>query len=247
MNNQSENPSADTNNQNDILVTKSPSKKFTKGQIASFATLALLLIVLPITTSVALITTRLNSRAYLPATPPTPPTSCNNPIKNLKNLNPCNNNPNERFNGYMAVLITCQNNYTETYKFKTCTKSTDIQNIAKNICQKHAICPTPTTTNRPPQIITTKLNDVTVNRQYTTTIEARDPDIRDIIKITVTGLPAGLKLDERCNSLRATTNSNCKITGKVTKYAEPRKIQIKVTDSQGTSSTKTLNLVIRNK
>lgn len=256
---------------NSTLAELNPQKKgllsnLSKKQKLSLLTLSFFVAIIPLGTSAALLTTRLNSRAYLPATPSTPPVTitptaspsatpiiCNNPVKTFSAQRPCRssatrdqdqNNKDKNKTTYQYANITCQNGYKELYKSQSCLNETQLKSIAVQICQRKATCPPPSITNRSPIIQTTSLPAAFVGRGYSTSIIVIDQDQKDSVTVTSSPLPGNLKL--LCKKTSTANKVECLLSG------TPQKIgifdvEIKATDDKGAVTTKTLKLTVQNR
>ncbi len=251
-------------------VKSSFLSKLSKKQKISLAALAFFVAIIPLGTSAALLTTRLNSRAYLPATPPTPPTTititpspsptpsatpsmCKNPITSFKVQRSCrlpitkdqeNNPANKNKIGYMYANITCQNGYKQLYKSQTCLSEEKLKSIAEQICQKKAVCPSPTISNRPPIIHTTSLPTAITNRNYSASIIVSDQDPKDILSVTTSPPPKNLKI--LCKKTNLNNKVECLISGTPKKIGIYN-IDIKAKDNKGAVTVRTLKLIIQNR
>lgn len=257
------------NNKDQLLHTptrKSLLSNLSKSQKISLATLSFFVAIIPLGTSAALLTTRLNSRAYLPATPPTPPITitptaspsatpiiCNNPVKTFSVQRPCRSTETKVQDSkdkvknkitYQYANITCQNSYKELYKSQTCLSEEQLKSIAEQICQKHTTCPTPTIANKPPVIQTNTLPTATIGRNYTATIIITDQDSKDTLTATTSPLPSNLKFI--CRGKDERKNLVCQITG-TPRQVGNFNIQVTAKDNKGATTTKTLKLSVQSR
>lgn len=112
--------------------------------------------------------------------------------------------------------------------------------------------PTPTATpipNQAPVITTTELPVARVLTPYTAKVTGFDPDKIDQLKMSISGLPAGLRVTQCQNSLTAKQEPKitCTISGRpVTFSLKPITVNLKIalSDNRGAVTSKTLPLTI---
>ncbi len=230
-----------------------------KRQKTSLFTLVALLVILPVTTALALLATRLNSRAYLPSTPPTPPITvtvtpsvaptstpsatpvvCKNPLVGFTTSKLCNITSYSRTGGtqtttqgYLEATITCQNGYKEKYTSPKCLDAASLKTYAAKVCEQKATCPTPVK-NSLPRIETSTLKPSIKNRDYQEIVIATDADKGDTVTMSATGLPANLKLV--CVG-KALGRATCQITGIPEKVGQFT-VVVTARDNKGGTTTK---------
>ena len=93
-------------------------------------------------------------------------------------------------------------------------------------------------------ITTISLPPGILNRQYTATIAGYDLDEVDILSLTVSGLPSGLRQDKCALSVvRNKAVITCKLAGRPLQ-AGTYPVTLKLTDNRGGGTSKTLPLKI---